>query len=131
PRPACADLRSVRFSVNPALAARLPLEVLDHVGHVDLPAIDAGLLERGVEQPPGRTDERVAGEILGVARLLADQHHLGLARSFPEHGLRAALVEIAGLAPGGDLPYRAQRGPVGQQLADRNAGPRLGGARFP
>ena len=37
-------------------------------------------LERAVEQLARRADERMAGEILGVARLLADEHHRRRAR---------------------------------------------------
>ena len=69
--------RGVRLLVDAPLAARLPLEVLHDVGDVDGGAIDAGLRERAVEQLAGRADERMAGEIFRVARLLADQHQLG------------------------------------------------------
>ena len=39
--------------------------------------IDAGALQRPVEQFTGRTDEWFAGHIFLVSRLLADQHQLG------------------------------------------------------
>src|SRR5207245_2830257 len=74
PRPACGDLAGVRLLVNPALAARLPFEMLDDVRHVHALAIDAGVFERLVEQAAGRTDERASCEILGVTRLFADEH---------------------------------------------------------
>src|SRR5581483_5725678 len=103
PRTARRDLRRVRFLVNAALAARLPFEMLDDVGDVDRRAIDAGVDERAIEQLAGRADERVAGEVFLIARLLADQHQLGLACAFAEHGLRTAQIQIAGLAVFGVL----------------------------
>ena len=60
PRPAGGDLAGVRLLVDAPLAARLPLEVLDDVGDVDRCAVDAGVLERAVEQLAGRADERMA-----------------------------------------------------------------------
>src|SRR5438477_7940026 len=38
----------------------------------------------------------MAREVLLVARLLADHHHLGAATPLPEHGLRRVLPEVAG-----------------------------------
>ena len=62
--------------MDPALAARLPLEVLDDVRDVSARPVDAGLVERLVEQPTGRTDERAAFAVLAVTGLFADEHHL-------------------------------------------------------
>ena len=95
PRPAGRDLAGVRLLVDAPLAARLPLEVLDDVGDVDLRAVDPRLRERPIEQRAGRTDERMAAQILGVARLLADEHQRRRRRAFAEDGLRGALVEVA------------------------------------
>jgi hypothetical protein len=69
PRAAGADFRRVRLGVNPPLAARFPFEVLDDVRDVDDAAIDAGFLERAVEQLSGGTDEGMAREIFGISRL--------------------------------------------------------------
>src|SRR5688572_13314887 len=89
PRPARLDLGGVRLGVNADLAApapptpaaqtgrRLPLEVLDRVGHVRRPAVDAGFGQPLVEHPPRRSDEGPPGQVLLVARLLADEHQLG------------------------------------------------------
>ena len=43
------DLAGVGLVVDPALAACHELEMLDGVGDVDCPAVDARFLERGVE----------------------------------------------------------------------------------
>src|SRR5581483_3302354 len=84
-----------------ALALCGPFEVLDHVGHVDLGAVDTRSLQRLVEQVPGRSDERAALLVLLVAGLLAHEHHFGVGRTLTEDGLGAGFPEIAGLAPGG------------------------------
>jgi hypothetical protein len=85
------DLAGVRALVQPALAARLKFEMLDRVGHVDSPPIDAGILERLIQELARRADERTAGKILPVPRLLADQHDLPVRRPLPEHGLSRIL----------------------------------------
>ena len=105
PRPARRHLGRVGLGVDPDLAAgprgRLPLEVLDRVGHVGLRPVDAGLREAVVEHPSGRPDEGPPREVLLVAGLLADEHHLGPGGTLAEDGLGAELVEIAGRARGG------------------------------
>src|SRR6266850_6534614 len=66
PRQARADLRLVGLGVDAPLPARLPLEVLHHVGDVDVAAVDAGLGQRAVEQLAGGPDERTPGEVFLV-----------------------------------------------------------------
>src|SRR5205085_3549452 len=96
PGPAGGDLRPVRLLVDAALAARLPLEVLDDVGDVDLAPIDARVVERLVEKLPGRPDERLALQVLLVAGLLADEDDVRLRGALAEDGLCPGLVERAG-----------------------------------
>ncbi len=74
PGTARADFAGVRLRVDATLTARLPFEVFDDVGDVDGFAIDAGLFQRSIEQLARGSDEGMAGQILRVARLLADQH---------------------------------------------------------
>jgi hypothetical protein len=81
--------------VDAALAACFPLEVLDRVGDVQLPTIEARVVDGVVEQTAGGSDERRSRPILFVAGLLADQRDPGVGRAFAEHGLRAALPEVA------------------------------------
>src|SRR6266496_6851957 len=68
PWPAGFDLRSARLLVNPSFAAGLPLEVLHCIRDVDLIAWDTRIVERLIEQCPGRADERFALPILLIAR---------------------------------------------------------------
>ena len=93
----------VRALVQTPLATRrrTPLEVLDDVRDEDRLAIDPGGLERLVEDPAGRTDERRALDVLVVARLLPDHHPASRHRALPEDGLRRPRPQVAGPTPGG------------------------------
>jgi hypothetical protein len=108
PGAARRDLARVGFLVNAPLAARFPLEVLDDVGHIHGSPIDRHLREHAIQELACRSDKGTAGEIFGVARLLADQHQLGPSAAFAEDGLRAALPEIAGAAVLGSETNTAQ-----------------------
>src|SRR5437764_4184204 len=66
PRPAGRLLGPARLRVDPPLASGLPLEVLDHVRDIRLVSRDPGSLERLVEQPARRADERAALPVLLV-----------------------------------------------------------------
>src|SRR3954454_7870567 len=98
PWPARGDLAGVRFLVDAPLAARLPLEVFDDVRDVDRGAIDAGVLERAIEQLPRWTDEGMAGKVLRVTRLLAHEHQPSFGRALSEYSLGPQLPKIAGAA---------------------------------
>jgi hypothetical protein len=87
--------------VDAALAAAHPLEVLHDVGEVDLVAVQARLRHGPVEEGSGWTDERMAGEVLLVAGLLAGHHDSGPARPLAEHRLGPGLPQRAGPALGG------------------------------
>jgi hypothetical protein len=87
-------------STNPvvALAARL-------VRRLDLKRLDTRAesapqprRRRGqplVEDAARGADERMALDVLAVAGLLADHHHLGVLRALAEHGLGRAFIEVA------------------------------------
>jgi len=102
PWKARAHLAGVRCFVQPAFGAGIsrPLEVLHRVGDVDVVTIDAGGVERVVEQPAGRANERPTRTILHVARLFTDNDDTCRARPLAEHGLCAHLPEIAAATPG-------------------------------
>ena len=89
------DLGGVRLLVDALLSAGLPLEMLDGIGDVrDFP-VDAGFLERLVEELSGGSDERASLQIFAVAGLLADEHEPRRAPTFAEDGLRAAPPQVA------------------------------------
>jgi hypothetical protein len=95
--------------MNASLAARFPLEMLHDVGDVHAIARDADRLQRFVEHSPGRSDERLAGNVFGVTRLLADKHHLCVIRTLAEDRLRGAAIQITSGAALCCLPGGAQR----------------------
>ena len=76
------DLAGVRLLVNAPLAARLPLEMLDDVGDVDR-ARDRCPRRRARGRAACRRARRTDGRSRSssIARLLADEHQLGLARA--------------------------------------------------
>ena len=71
------DLELVRLLVDAALAARLSLEVFDGVRNVGGLAIDGRVGQCAVEEFSGGADERLAGAVFLVTRLLADEHDAG------------------------------------------------------
>ena len=111
PPAAGADLAGVGLVVDLALAALDKLEVLDGVGDVDLSAVNPGLFERCIEDRAGGTDERPPGDILLVARLLADEHDRGVERAFAEHRLGRIFVKVAADAFARVLEQRLPRSP--------------------
>ena len=92
------DLGAVGALVDPALASRLPLEVLHGVRHVDLLAVEPGVGDRLVEDPARGSDERLASLVLLVARLLADHHQPRGGGTGAEDGLGGALPQTAAAA---------------------------------
>src|SRR5262249_36050955 len=87
PRPAGLNFPFFGLLVNASFAAELPLEVLYDIGNVDLPAINAGLFQRLIEQSAGRPYERPALEILFVTWLFADEYQPGVRSAFTEYSL--------------------------------------------
>ena len=98
PGTACSDLNSVWFAVDASLASFDELEVFNGVGHVDPAAIDAGLLERLIQQAAGRTNERFALHVFLIARLLANHHYGRMRRALAEHSLGGVTEQVAALA---------------------------------
>ena len=104
PGPAGGNLGSGRLFVLAPLALRLPLEVLHGVGDVDVAPRNPGFGQGLVQDLARRADEGMAGLVLLIAGLLADEDDRGLERSFSEDGLRGLFIEIAtGTGSGGLL----------------------------
>ena len=100
--------------MDPPLAARLPLEVLDGIRQVDAASLDAGQLEDLVEDASGRPHERTSLLVLLVARLLPDEHHLSRRPAFAEDRLGARLPERARAAARRRLAEPGERRPLGK-----------------
>src|SRR5262249_40216552 len=88
-------------------------------------AVDAGFGERAIEHGAGRADERLALQVLLVARLLAHEHDARMRRPLAEHGLRRILVERTAAAVRRVLPRRRQAG-IGRRLDLRRRGKQVG-----
>src|SRR5438552_86278 len=103
PGPAGTHLPGVWLLVQPALPPPGPAKVLDGVGDVDAPAVDAGLLQTPLQQLARRADKGLALKVLMIARLLADQHQPSMFGALAEHRLGRVGPKVAGLARGGRL----------------------------
>ena len=68
--------------MQPPLPLRLPFEVLDYVRHVTPIAIDPGLDQSAIEKFAGGTDKGMACAILLIPGLFAEEHDVGVARTF-------------------------------------------------
>ena len=95
------DLVGLRIAV-PRRAA------LDHVGDVDVGALEADPGEQLLEQLPRLADEGDALLVLVEARRLADEHQLGVGVPRAEHDLRPPLGEPAARAGGNRLLERGE-----------------------
>ena len=73
---------------------------LQHIGDVDVLAGQPGDGQKLVEVLAGGAHERLALQILVLARSLADDEHPGLGIAHPEHRLRAAIAQGAAAAGG-------------------------------
>ena len=82
-----ASISTARLAVDAPRSARHPFEILDDVGDVGPRSIDPGFGEATVEQLSRRPDKRVAGKVLRIPRLLADQHHKRPLGTLTEHRL--------------------------------------------
>src|SRR5687767_399675 len=83
------------FMQTPASLDHHELEMLDRVGHVNSPAVDARVFECSIQQLAGGADERVTGSVFLVPWLLADQHDFSPSRSFAEDCLRGVQPKMA------------------------------------
>jgi hypothetical protein len=101
--------------VNAAFTSGFPLEMLDDVGDVGSLARDARLLECIVEESSGGSHERVPGEILIVAGLFPDEHHLGVWATFTENCLCSTAPEVARAASASSALQRTKGSPLGHR----------------
>src|SRR5438874_4254632 len=108
PQPAGGDLAPIRLFVQAPLPRRAPLEVLHRVRDVDRVTVDSRGVEGFVQDAPRRPDERLAGDVLFVARLLADEDDLGGPAALAKYRLRRALPQVASLAMRRRITPRAQ-----------------------
>jgi hypothetical protein len=83
--------------VEPDLAPRFPLEMLNRIGDVNLPAINSCGFQAFIQEQPGRPDKRPAMLIFTLAGLLSHQKQWGVDEALAENYLSGLLIEIAAL----------------------------------
>jgi hypothetical protein len=76
--------------------ARLEFEMLDRIGHVSALAVDARVAQRPIQQKTRRPDKRTAFAVFSISGLLADEHDLGVCRTFSEYSLGRVFPQRAG-----------------------------------
>ena len=81
--------------MDSALAARLPAEMLDRIGQIEIGGLDAGFAKKLPQQFAGRSDEGLALPIFVVAGHLTDEHEASLAGAFAGDTLRRAFPQLA------------------------------------
>jgi hypothetical protein len=114
PRVARRDLAGRGCLVDPPLSLPLEPEVLHGIRQVDGVPLDPGVVEGSTEEPPRRSDERLALLFLQITRLLPDHHQLGVRASVAEDRARSVLPQIAAATTVHGLRQRGDAAPIGQ-----------------
>src|SRR5437879_10082606 len=83
--------------------------MLDRVRHIAPAAIDSRGFEAAIEQLTGPADKGMAGQILGIAGLLADKHDRRALRALAEDGLSRVAIKRTGRAFGRRLAQAVER----------------------
>jgi hypothetical protein len=104
PWTASAHFPQTWLFMQPPVAARFPLEVLDGICDVNSLAIYSCLFHTSSQKFSRWSDERLSGLIFLVARLFTDKHDRRVCGSLSEYGLRGFTEKVASpAAPGGAL----------------------------
>jgi hypothetical protein len=99
--------------MDATLALGHPLEVLDSIRYVNPLAVYPRGVQRLIQKTPGRTNERLALDILAITGLFTNEHHVSRYVALAEDRLSACLPQVAAAAPGGLLPYGFELGANG------------------
>src|SRR5580658_3348785 len=84
--------------MDSAPAAQAEFEVLDRVGDVDQPPVDAGLFQRVVQHLSRWANEWPADDVFLIARLFPNEHYACSAGPLAEYGLCGGAVQLAAFA---------------------------------
>lgn len=71
------------------------LKVLHDIGQINFFSRQLHFGERGIEQLPGRADERLTGQVLRIARLFADEHDARVCRAAAKDSLGRVTSQFA------------------------------------
>src|SRR5205085_638667 len=95
--------------MQPPLATLFEFEVFHRVGHVRLRARDARILQRAIQNPPRRSDERTPLQVLIIARLFAYEHYASGTRTFAQNSLGRPREKVAAPAAIDGLTHARNR----------------------
>jgi hypothetical protein len=90
--------------------------VLYGVGDVDLSERDSRLPKGARGHGAGRADEGLALDVLAIAGLLPDEHHLRFTRALADDRLGCVAPKRAAMALGRGAPQGAQGTALGDEL---------------
>src|SRR5690606_18258201 len=90
----------VRLLMKPPLSARLPLEMLDRVGEINVGSFQSDFMEDLIKKLARGTHEGSAGKIFIIPGNFADHQHARMRRALAEYRLRPRLPQWTGLAAG-------------------------------
>ena len=124
PRLAGANLGRAGLLVQPALdqLVAYELEVLNRIGDVHRVPFDPRRLQRLIEEPAGRTHERLTDAILLISRLLSYENRGGTLRTLTEHSLGRIQPEITSAASCSCLAQLGQGGTRRNEIRGRAGG---------
>jgi hypothetical protein len=108
PWTASAHFPQTWLFMQPSLAAKFPLEVLDRICNVNRVAIYSCLFHAGVQKFPRWSDERLSGLVFLISRLFADEHDRRVCGSLSEYGLRGFTEKVASPAVHGGALQRSK-----------------------
>src|SRR5205807_1158039 len=103
PGSASIDLHCIGLFVNPALAPRLPFEMLDDVGHIYIFAVYPGRSQGLIKHHACRANKRLSLEIFLITWLLSNHHHARRCATFAKDRLCPEFPQGASLACGSSL----------------------------
>src|SRR5262249_287669 len=104
PRTTGADFDCTWFLMDPPLATRFPLEVLDDVGEVNLFAIHSNCGQCLVQHGPRRTHERPPLKIFAITWLFTHHHYLCRLWALAKYSLGCPFIEGTRCAMGSLFP---------------------------
>lgn len=104
PWPASCYLKRIWFLMQPNLAPRFPLEMLNGIGNVHFTPINARGFEALVKELAGRSDKRLPLLVFAIAGLFAHHEQSGVDAPFPKDDLRGFTIKVASATLSGSCP---------------------------
>jgi hypothetical protein len=104
PWTASAHFLQTWLFVQPSLAAKFPLEVLDCICNIDRIAIDPSLFHANSQEFSRWSNKRLSGSVFLVSRLFAHEQDRGGRRTLAKYGLSGIAEKVTSAAIHGAVP---------------------------